>query len=98
MVIFCLFCSICDAKMVGGFGSPEFFTKYDKQAIDNIAKTSNAKSIRIVYPSQLKPLATKIKDELQKKSPIPIKSEEVSLVDTATVKYRHDAVVVTIGF
>lgn len=98
MVILCLFCSICYANMVGGFGSPEFFTKYDKQAVDNIAKTPNAKSIRIIYPKQLKSLATKIKDQLQKKSAVPIKSEEVNLVDTATVKYRHDAVVVTIGF
>ena len=94
-------------RIIGGFGAPQFFSKYDKQAIDEIAKTPNAKSVRITYPHALKSLALQIKHELMKKSEkskansvksLKINIEELNLEDTPTTKYRHDAVVVVVYF
>lgn len=86
------------APIIGGFGAPQFFTKYDKSAINKIASNPNAKTIKISYPPQLKSLAKRIDRTIKAKSSAKITMEEVNLQDTATVKYRHDAVVVVLYF
>lgn len=90
--------SYANLPLVGGFGAPQFFTSYDKKAIDEIAVTPHAKHIKVTYPKELKHLASQIKKELVKKSAVRIETEEQNLVDTPTTQYRHDAVIVVVYF
>lgn len=85
-------------QLVGGFGAPQFFKKYDKKAVDKIAKTPKITCVQVSYPSQLKSLAYKIKNEIIKQSLVKVQLKEVNLVDTTTTKYIHDSVVVVVYY
>ncbi len=87
------------SELIGGFSAPIFFTHYDQNLIDSIcANKNNPKRIDVSYPSHLKILAFKIIKGINKKCDVPIKASELNLHDTDTVKYRHDAVVISIIF
>lgn len=87
------------AELIGGCSAPIFFTHYDQNLIDSICTNkNNPKRLDVSYPSNLKPLAFKIIKGINKKCNIAIKESELNLQDTDIVKYRHDAVVVSIIF
>ncbi|HMT01891.1 MAG TPA: hypothetical protein PKD00_01040 [Burkholderiales bacterium] len=86
-------------ELIGGFSAPIFFTHYDQNLIDSIcANRNNPKQVDVTYPSHLKTLAFKIIKGINKKCNIAIKISELNLYDTDKVKYRHDAVVVSMIF
>ena len=84
--------------MLGGCGAPQFFTTYDQLSVTKISQLQNIGHIDISYPPQLKLLAFKIKDHLNKTFSTRISLHQVDLKDTASTKYRHDVVVVVVCF
>ena len=85
-------------QIIGGLSAPIYFQTYDQKMIDNIASVKTAKKIVISYPTALKALAIQIRDGITAQSQVPVQLYEVNLQDTATVKYRHDVVIVALDF
>lgn len=102
-IIFCLLLIFisnahADKKLIGGFGAPIFFTQYDQTQIDAINQLKNVRQVKITYPSNLYKLARQIAKNIKLPGNPSLKLDETDLQDTATVKYRHDAVVVILYF
>ena len=85
-------------QIIGGLSAPIYFQKYDQKMIDDIANVKTAKKIVISYPTNLKALALQIEDGIAAQSQTSIQLYEVNLQDTATVKYRHNVVIVALDF
>jgi len=81
--------------LIGGCGAPQFFTHYDKKAINEIVKNKNLKRIDISYPHGLSNLAKKISNTIKKHAKAQVVVAEFNVEDNDSVSYRHDAVVVT---
>lgn len=82
---------------VGGW-YPVFFKTYDQNQVNQILeniKSGNIQAIKITY-DQNSELATKIKSAIQSKTNMAIEVSQEKNIDTDTVQYNHDDVVVTI--
>ncbi len=87
-----------EPKKIGGFSSPIFFTSYNQKQVNQIVTNKTAKTIIISYPKALYQLAQKIRINIQQQSSVTIELKQFDLKDTATTKYRHDAVIVVLYF
>ncbi|MBY0379449.1 MAG: hypothetical protein K2P99_03495 [Burkholderiales bacterium] len=84
----------------GGW-SPVFFTKYKQSQVNQIVIMANEHKIRkikITCPTQQKQLATKIRNKIETHTKIKPSFYIEYLKDSATTKYTHDTVVVTLYY
>lgn len=93
-----LFNANASNQLIGGFGAPIFFTKLDQTQINTINQVKKVKSVKITYPHNLYKLATQVASNIKIVDKSQITLDEVNVEDTATVKYRHDAIVVVLYF
>lgn len=87
-----------ETSVVGGCGTPQFLTHYDKNIVKQINDINNVGRIDITYPPQLKELAFRLKEGINNKSIKQVNLKEEDIKDTPDTRYRHDAVVVVVCF
>ena len=102
-ILFCLFFIFffnanASNQLIGGFGAPIFFTKFDQTQINSINQVKNVKMVKITYPHSLYKLAKQVANNITLVKSTGITLDEVNLQDTTTTKYRHDAVIVVLYF
>jgi hypothetical protein len=93
-----LFPASAASQLIGGFGAPIYFIKFDQTQINQINQIKKVKMVKLTYPHNLHHLAQQIAAKITIVKKAQIKLDEVNLPDTATTKYRHDAVVVILYF
>lgn len=79
--------------LIGGFGAPIYFSKYDSKKLDLVIDNQNTKWVKLMAPKDKKRLAQKIKAKLDK-SKISTVLCIVNLKDSVTIKYRKEVILV----
>lgn len=86
-------------SIIGGFSAPIYVNHYNPNELNDIIKNDKIKSILITYPGQQVNLANKITKYIKmNNSKINVKLDKLNLMDTDTVKYRHDVVTIILFF
>ncbi len=87
-------------KLIGGFSAPIFLKHYDKSTLEDILSNPKVTKVTISYPKHLKGLSDQVANYLISESnhKLQVIATENDPVDTNTVKYRHDAIVIILWF